>query len=343
MQSRDTLFAKWPYCSASIRIGVVTVRESRHKLGKIEAVRHNVRKIAGKGTTGKPRVDHWREGNRAVVSRLAGAFMRAVLIVAVVVAPSMLVPGMEADAQQTVALVALFAGLLTFVEYKAEAPGLVEFRDAAPFNRIRYILLATTLLTLSLIERGRTDPSTLSQLLDAIGALVGQAMDFPYSPVRLVTLTLTEGATDADIALLRASAGMAYLTSLLTMILFSFHMRRGYWPRSGQVFNVWINLPTFDPTSGSDIVGRLERDARINIALGFLLPFLAPALVQLVMGGIDPASLDSPHSLIWTVTAWAFLPASLFMRGIAMHRVAQMVRDKRRESTRSHSEALFAA
>ena len=26
--------------------------------------------------------------------------------------------------------------------------------------------------------------------------------------------------------------------------------------------------------------------------------------------------------MIWTITAWAFLPASLFMRGIAMQRVA---------------------
>ncbi|NBE09254.1 hypothetical protein [Paragemmobacter ruber] len=276
-------------------------------------------------------------------SRLAGALLRAILMVALVLAPSMLVPGLSSDAQQTVALVALFAGLFTFVEYKAEAPGLIEFRDAPPFNRIRVTLLALTLLALSLIERGRSDPSTLTQLVEAVGALIGMAMDFPYSPVRLATQALTPGATEADIAIVRTAAGTAYLTSLLVLILFSFNMRMGTWPRPGQVFNVWINLPTFDPTSGPDIVARLERDARVNIALGFLLPFFAPVVVRLVLGGIDPAGLGSAHSLIWTMTAWAFLPASLFMRGIAMQRVARMIRDKRRENAPDTPEGMLAA
>ena len=30
------------------------------------------------------------------------------------------------------------------------------------------------------------------------------------------------------------------------------------------------------------------------------------------------------------MSAWAFLPASLFMRGIAMIRIADMIREKRR-------------
>lgn len=311
-------------------------------MGKIEAIRHNVREFAGNGTAGKPWVG-WRKGNRAVSSRLAGALLRAVMIVVLVVAPSMLVPGLAPDAQQTVALVALFAGLLTFVEYKSESPGLIEFRDAPPFNRSRFLLLAATVLALSLIERGRTDPSSLTQLIEAVGALIGQAMDFPYSPVRLATQTLTLDATEADRVILRTAAGTAYLTSLLGMVVFCLLMRAGTWPRQGRVFNVWINLPTFDPTSGPDIVARLERDARVNISLGFLLPFLAPVVVRLVMGGIDPASLTSSHSLIWTMTAWAFLPASLFMRGIAMHRLAQMIRDQRRENAETPSRAAFAA
>jgi hypothetical protein len=300
-------------------------------LGKIEAVRHIVRKTTGNSTSGKPWVDR-SEGEKAVGSRLAGALLRAILIVMLVITPSMLVPGMTPDAKQTVALVALFAAVLTYVEYKAEAPGLIEFRDAPPFNRVRFSLLFVTLLALSLIERGRVDPTTLSLLFDAIGTLIGQAMDFPYSPVRLATLMLSPNATEAEVAALRTAAGLSYLTSLLGMCLFSVLMRAGTWPARGNVFNVWINLPTFDPTSGPDIVARLERDARINIALGFLLPFLVPAIVRFMTHGIDPATLVSSQTLIWTMAAWSFLPASLFMRGIAMFRVAQMIRQKRTEN-----------
>jgi hypothetical protein len=38
-----------------------------------------------------------------------------------------------------------------------------------------------------------------------------------------------------------------------------------------------------------------------------------------------PIILDDPQTLIWAVSAWAFLPASLLMRGVALSRVAQMI------------------
>ena len=75
---------------------------------------------------------------------------------------------------------------------------------------------------------------------------------------------------------------------------------------------------------------RLERDGRINIALGFLIPFIIPFVVSLSSSGINPDSMTASQTLIWTMTAWAFLPASLFMRGIALGRIAEMVRDVRR-------------
>ncbi len=101
------------------------------------------------------------------------------------------------------------------------------------------------------------------------------------------------------------------------------------WPQGAGGFNVWINLPTFDPTSGGDVVARLRRDARVNVAIGFLLPFLMPAAVEAAATVFSTISLDSPQTLVWTITAWAFLPASLFMRGIAMGRVAEMIETRR--------------
>ena len=267
-----------------------------------------------------------------MASRVTGAIFRAFIVAALVLAPSMLVPGLSVDAQQTVALVALFGAALTYVEYNADAPGLVEFRDAPPFNRTRFALLAVTVFALTLIERGRDLPSTLTDLITAVGMLIGQAMDFPYSPVRLATEALADTASATEIAALRTAAGTAYLTTLLALFVFSFLMRRT-WPRPGRTFNVWVNLPTFDPTSVSDIVARLERDARINISLGFLLPFLLPAVAHLTMGGLDPTVVTAPHTLIWITAAWAFFPASLFMRGIAMLRLAQMIREKRRANS----------
>lgn len=219
-----------------------------------------------------------------------------------IVTPAVLIGQQTADARQALALFALVAGLLTFVEYNARFPSLVEFRDAPPFNRLRFGMLFLTLFCLATIERGRTSPTVLTDLVQAIGALIGLAMDFPFSPVRLAKLMLVSDGSAHEVAAVRTAAGMAYLISLFCLALFVILVRMGAWPRRGQPFNVWVNLPTFDPTSGRDIVERLTRDACVNIALGFLLPFLTPAVVFIAQLGFAPFEGARPLTLIWTVT-----------------------------------------
>ncbi|MFN3844436.1 MAG: hypothetical protein ACK4RZ_01275 [Paracoccaceae bacterium] len=257
------------------------------------------------------------------------------IVVLVVLTPSILLPGISGDAKQMVALVALFAGLLTFVEYNAEAPSLIEFRDAPPFNRIRLLMLLATVFCLSMIESGRTNPTSTTEFVHAVGHLIGQSMDFPYSPVRLATLMMADGASAEHIEAVRDAAGVAYLSSLISLAVFVIVLKAGAWPHRDRAFNVWVNLPTFDPTAGNNVVGRLERDGRVNIALGFLLPFVIPFVISLSSPGLNPNSLTSSQTLIWTMSAWSFLPASLFMRGIAMGRIAELIRDMRR----AHGEA----
>ncbi len=268
-----------------------------------------------------------------MISRLAGAAFRAFLVVMLIVTPSMLLPGTTADAAQIVMLVAIFAAGLTFFEYASAYPGLVEFRDAPPFNRIRFGSLFLTVICLSLLLQGNLAPTAFSAFVGRVGTVVGQVIDFPYSPVRLVVLMLPPEASLNHIQLVRDTAGIAYFISLFTLAIFVILQRVRRWPTRTGTFNVWINLPTFDPTAGGDVVERLERDARFNIALGFLLPFLTPAVVKSATSLFGAVTLENPHTLIWTVAAWAFLPASLFMRGIAMGRIAALITEKRKLST----------
>lgn len=276
-----------------------------------------------------------------MISRLAGALVRAFLIIVLIALPSLLLPGTSSDAAQIVALVAIFGAALTIVEYASDYPGLVEFRDAPPFNRIRFMSLFITVLLLTVIARGQVAPTTLTLFVEAVGALIGQAIDFPYSPVRLVVLMLPPDASVAQIDLVRTSAGLAYLISLLTLAIFLIIQRVRGWPLRTGSFNVWVNLPTFDPTAGGDVVERLERDARVNIALGFVLPFLMPAVIKAATSLFGSVSLENPQTLIWTVAAWAFLPASLFMRGIAMGRIAGMIKAKRRQTSAAENGDLL--
>jgi hypothetical protein len=310
-------------------------------LGKIEAVRHNVREMVK--TTGRRRIaPGLAQGGRAVLTRFAGAALRGFFVMVLIALPSVILPGVSADTRQMVTLVALFAGVLTVVEYNAVYPGLIEFRDAPPFNRIRYIMLLSMIVTLSVICSDQGDVSSVTRLLQAISVVAGEAMDFPYSPTRLLVLMVYDGATSAEVGLVRATAGMAYLISLVGMAFFVVILKLVGWPSRSQAFNVWVNLPTFDPTSGGDVVDQLHRDARVNITLGFLLPFVVPTIIKLASGGFEPLMLASAQTMIWTIIAWAFLPASLLMRGIAMSRIADMISQKRRQNG-THLAAALAA
>lgn len=269
-----------------------------------------------------------------MIARIAGASARGILVALLLATPSLLLPSVAQESSRVVLLMAMLAGFLTFAEYNAKSPSIVEFRDAGPFNRLRFVALFSTIFMLSLITKGKTDPTALT----SIGMIIGNAIDFPFSPVRLVVLMLPNTA-DADVVTaVRTSAGLSYLISLIAMTAFLFLVRVMNWPARKGAFNVWINLPLFDPTAGGDVLYRLRRNARFNIALGFLLPFFIPAVVKMAADLIHPITLENPQTMIWTMSAWAFLPASMIMRGIAMGKIADMIEEKRRRTYANAAE-----
>lgn len=286
------------------------------------------------GTRGRHRIALGRnKGRQAVISRLPGAMTRAAFVVCLIAMPSLILRGTGNDGGQVVALVAIFAALFTLVEYSASSPSLVEFRDAPPFNRLRFGALFVTVLLLSLILHGQSQPTTATLFFQFVGERIGVSMDFPYSPVRLTQLMMPADTSGTVLSGLRTAAGLSYLISIVSIAIFILWLRLHGWPsHNGVAFNVWTNLPTFDPTSGGDVVARLNRDSQINFILGFLLPFMIPALVKVAGNFTTPINLDDPQTMIWAVSAWAFLPASLLMRGVALSRVAHMIHAQRKRA-----------
>lgn len=317
------------------------------KLGKIMAKLRHLPAQSGdhSGTRARHRIAVDRiEGNRAVISKLTGAILRAMLVVLLIATPSIMLKGTHTDTTQIVALMGLLAAVFTIIEYNSTYPSLVEFRDAPPFNRVRFMALFASVFVLSVIAMGKTDPTTITRFFEMIGMRVADLLDFPYSPVRLVVLMMPGDTTQAVVTDIRTAAGLSYFVSILSLATFVLVMRFTGWPTRTGAFNVWTNLPTFDPTAGGDVVERLNRDATGNLIVGFLLPFIIPAFVKLASDFINPISLADPHSMIWMMTAWAFLPASLIMRGIALNRVAQMIVNQRRRAyAAAHGEDEAAA
>lgn len=277
---------------------------------------------------------------RMVGSRAPGAFLRAGFIALLIAAPQILLGHGTAGARQIVAFCVLIAAVFTFSEYASRAPSLVEFRDARPYNRIRATALAVAVLLACVILQGPGGlslPDPLRRLVQAWGA----ALDLPLSPVRILVRTLPPDLDPALADRIRAAVATTYALSLLMLGSFAMAIRRGNWPgRRG--FNVWVNLPQFDPTAGGDVVLRLQRDAQVNLALGLLLPVIAPFAADLLSVPFDGRILREPAALVWLVMAWAFVPASLAMRGLALNRLAWLISAHRARLRRAEALAQAA-
>lgn len=331
MHCRTRLSAFWPHSRVITEAALVDRSERRHDLGKNKASRHNQADQAT-GRVPAPRRRHATRRGRAVIDRIVGAAVRAVMVAALVAMPALALPSVSYDVTQITALAALLAAILTFVEYSSAVPSVTEFRDSPPFNRLRFIGLATCLVLLTLNARNFLDQTPFSAELARFGYGIGQRMDFPFSPIRLILTLLPDGTDPALVALVRAEAGLAHVISFTMVIFFVGLIRILNWPIRRHAFNVWVNLPLFDPTSGGDVLHRLKRDAHFNVALGFLLPFLIPAAVKVAAAAGGTLPLMQPLALVWVMTAWAFLPASLMMRGVALIRIADLIEEKRRRA-----------
>jgi hypothetical protein len=276
-----------------------------------------------------------------VIGQLTGAALRAMLVALLIAMPSLLISGVGADASQFVVLLALLTAGLVMVEYNSAYPSLITFRHAPPYNRLRFAMIFLAVLILTLAFRGYQDSNTVTQIMTSIGVILGNTVDFPYSPVRLAVLMMPLETSDGLVSAVRLAAGVCYTLSMLMVLAFIALVQVYGWPTRSGAFNVWVNLPMFDATSGGDVVARLKRHARINLVLGFLLPFLIPALVSAASEKLEIGALATPQILIWMMCLWAFLPASLMMRGIAMARIASMIENKRRR-TYAAAEGLQA-
>ena len=268
--------------------------------------------------------------------------MRGILVALLVATPSLLLPQATNNSVEMVVLLALLAAMLTFVEYNSHFPSFVEFRDAPPLNRIRFVALFAMIFLLTVICKHTYEPTSITRLFAGFGVLIANWVDFPYSPVRLVVLMLPGDAPLSTVNAVRVSAAVSYTIALATVGTFWFFVRVLGWPTASGAFNVWVNLPLFDPTSGGDVVQRLQRDGRVNVILGVLLPFIIPAVVKAASDWVNPISMGNSQTLIWTMSAWAFLPASMIMRGLAMLKISDLIEEKRRRAY-ANAESMQAA
>ncbi len=268
-----------------------------------------------------------------MVSQVANALVRGILVALLVVAPAMLLPNPVGQTPITTALVAFFLGLLIFVEYATTAPSLVEFRDAPPYNRFRFLSLLVIVFSMSGVYRSQTEDTPITEFLYSLGRFVSAVTDSMLSPVRSLMIALPENTPEATRDIISAAAGLGMLISIVMLITFVFIFLRYHWPGKSGSFNVWVNMPVFDPTAGGDVVRRLRRGSMVNLLFAILVPFSLPTFGLSVTGNIGDPSKLTPETLVWCLAIWAYMPVNLLMRAMALSKVASLIVAQREAET----------
>lgn len=267
-----------------------------------------------------------------MISRIISAAFRAMLVACVVVFPAVMLQNVSSDGAQVSVIIALLAGIFVFSEYASTYPSFVEFRHAAPFNRMRFAMLLMLVVCMTLLGLPYTHGGMVTGIVRSGAETIGGVLDFPYSPVRIFVLGLPADTPMALVIKARDAAALTYGLSLAALMSFVLLVRIYDWPSRNGAFNFWVNLPLFDPTTGGDVLPRLRRDGYLNIAAGIVLPFVLPVVFRVASGVFVAFSLLDSQSFVWTMVAWAFIPASMIMRGVAMCRIADLIEEKRRRA-----------
>ena len=259
--------------------------------------------------------------------RLFGAIFRAIWVVAIVTIPSLLLASASQGSLEFSLIIGGIVGIFTVFEYGSESPGFVDFRFAPPYNRFRAFTLAIQITAITLVCRAvELDIQNAPILEWAQQAAV--ALDFPGSPVAQTVDLLIEDATFSDTSaiLLVLTASVSFAVGFSLTFLFSSFLWIFNWPVDRANFNLWINLPMFQPSESMAVPNRLRRDAIINIVLAVVLIYALPYALKYGSDLLTADILNSNQAMVWVTTLWVFVPSTLLARSAAMWKIARIIR-----------------
>jgi hypothetical protein len=261
-----------------------------------------------------------------VLTRLAGASVRAALVAAMIVLPAIVLPEISHNAADLAILSAAIAAAFVVFEYGFTTPSLIEFRFAAPYNRIRFALLALLLTGIAFAFRGPVEQTATTIAVSSFAVTSASIWEFTGSPLMFFNGMTRELDAEGRLLLSNAAALSLSLT-VLALIVFSAVIWMFHWPLKARNFNLWVNMPNFDSNVGVETQQILRQSALVNMIIGLSLPFLIPQAALTFMGPLEPISSTNSLLLLWMIAIWCFVPAASILRSIALYKVATLINE----------------
>lgn len=261
-----------------------------------------------------------------VLNRLIGAVFRAMVVILIIALPSFILPGSSLNARELSMIAGGVVGAFTIFEYAAKSPGFVDFRFAPPYNRMRVAIIASELLVIAFYYRDLE----LGGSMEAFGAALAGLADLPGSPVRMTLDMFADTLTPGQLSRLGTAMSIAMVLALGLSILFATLLWISRWPVDRAGFNLWVNMPNFEPSEVGRTERRLYRDGMLNMLFAPLILFTAPYVLPLASSTLGSNLLREPQSVVWLASLWAFVPASLIIRGAAILKISWILRRAKR-------------
>ena len=267
---------------------------------------------------------HARAGVGQALTRLVTGLSRAFLVLVFIALPAFLLPETTRTGQEISLIIGGLLALFTMFEYASSHPGLIDFRFAPPYNRFRFLTFSIMVVALVFLCRADAGADAFSDDFLAFTDRLVAIFSVPLSPVVLAdTLFAADGT--AITPLVKRALALSFAVALASVGFFTLYIWVFRWPTERDSFNLWVNLPTFDPSVGQDIAWRLRRSGLMNIIVAMALPYAVLSIASRSGGLFDPAALDNYQPLVWGCIFWAFAPVVLINRGSAMLKIAWLI------------------
>jgi len=257
---------------------------------------------------------------------LFGAILRAFLVVTVVIIPALILPSAPPGAVEFALTIGGIIGMFTLFEYGTSSPGFVDFRFAPPYNRFRAFTIASQIIFVTLVCRAAELNLQSATILDWAQNLTSW-LDFKYSPVAQAINVVVENpnVSDTSAVLLVYTISMSFAIGFGFTALFSTLLWLFKWPSDRANFNLWINMPMFQPSNETYVSKRLRRDGHLNIIIGIVLIYALPYAPIYVYDWFSVDVFSSDQAIVWATTLWVFVPSTLMARAFAMIKIAKII------------------
>lgn len=254
-----------------------------------------------------------------MLSRLAGATVRATIVAMVIMAPVFMFPDTSQFAFDISQIFAFIAAAVVIYEYAFPSPSILEFRYLPPYNRLRFAVFAICILCSGHLIA--TLPYAPPGLVNQTAHFALSFTDFNYSPIRVVADILhnQNDVLNNSVAFALAFNTLVAVLFIMWFSLYIFTKKRNFYREN---FNIWLNVPMSQSYDITRFRKHLIYSASTSLLFAGAVVLFGPLLAKYTISWFSYDGSLTSITLVWFSSVWVYLPAIYTLRAVMLFKLA---------------------